>query len=194
MRKNIYHISDEAYEYFHYDGSNHFSPGSLPLSSDHTLSLYSLSKAYGFTSWRIGYMVMPPHLMPSMRKIQDTNLICAPVVSQYAATQALQIGRSYCSEHLSTMDRVRRHLIGALTPLAPWLQITPAKGAFYLLIRLECRQHPLEVVRYWLVRNTAWPPFREMPLGWRKVVIFASPTDLWKHPPRMKPSIGSSLD
>ena len=150
--KNIYHISDEAYEYFHYDGSNHFSPGSLPLSSDHTLSLYSLSKAYGFASWRIGYMVTPPHLMPSMRKIQDTNLICAPVVSQYAATQALQIGRSYCTGHLSTMDRVRRHLIDALTPLAPWLRITPAKGAFYLLIRLECRQHPLEVVR-WLIEK-----------------------------------------
>ncbi len=51
----IYHITDEAYEYFTYDGAEHFSPGSIPDSAESTLSLYTLSKAYGFASWRIGY-------------------------------------------------------------------------------------------------------------------------------------------
>jgi peroxiredoxin family protein len=43
---------------------------------EHTISLFSLSKAYGFASWRIGYMVVPEHLYPAILKIQDTNLIC----------------------------------------------------------------------------------------------------------------------
>ena len=49
-RRGLYHISDEAYEYFVYDGARHFSPGSIAGSSPHTISLYSLSKAYGFAS------------------------------------------------------------------------------------------------------------------------------------------------
>src|SRR5438093_284653 len=55
----LYHIHDEAYEYFVYDGAKHFSPGSIPGAATHTISLYSLSKAYGFASWRIGAMVIP---------------------------------------------------------------------------------------------------------------------------------------
>ncbi|TAF02535.1 MAG: pyridoxal phosphate-dependent aminotransferase, partial [Oscillatoriales cyanobacterium] len=90
---NIYHISDEAYEYFTYDGVKHCSPASFSNSSEHTISLFSLSKAYGFASWRIGYMVIPQHLLVSVRKIQDTILICPPVISQYAALGALQVGR-----------------------------------------------------------------------------------------------------
>src|SRR5262249_18275058 len=77
----IYHIHDEAYEYFTYNGARHFSPGSIPGAEAYTISLYSLSKAYGFASWRIGYMVAPNHLIEAINKIQDTILICAPVIS-----------------------------------------------------------------------------------------------------------------
>ncbi len=51
---NIYHISDEAYEYFTYNGVKHCSPAAFPNSSEHTISLFTLSKAYGFASWRSG--------------------------------------------------------------------------------------------------------------------------------------------
>ena len=57
--RGIYHIHDEAYEYFTYDGRAHFSPGSLPQTAAHTISLFSLSKSYGFAGWRIGYMTIP---------------------------------------------------------------------------------------------------------------------------------------
>jgi aspartate/methionine/tyrosine aminotransferase len=41
----VYHIHDEAYEYFTWDGAEHFSPGSIAGAGAHTISLYSLSKA-----------------------------------------------------------------------------------------------------------------------------------------------------
>ena len=72
--RRIYHISDETYEYFTYGGARHFSPGSL--GGEHTISLFSLSKAYGFASWRIGYMTIAESLFESIKKIQDTILIC----------------------------------------------------------------------------------------------------------------------
>ena len=46
----------------------------------HTISIYSLSKAYGMAGWRIGYAVYPDDLTPAMLKIQDTILICPTVV------------------------------------------------------------------------------------------------------------------
>jgi aspartate/methionine/tyrosine aminotransferase len=76
--RGIYHISDETYEYFTYNGVKHTSPGVFPHSQEHTISLYSLSKAYGFASWRIGYMVIPEHLLVPVKKIQDTIVICPP--------------------------------------------------------------------------------------------------------------------
>ena len=92
--RGIYHISDEAYEYFTYEKATHFSPASLAGSRDHTISLFSLSKAFGFASWRIGFMVIPSALSTPVKKIQDTNVICPPVISQYAAGG--RAGRRFC--------------------------------------------------------------------------------------------------
>jgi aspartate/methionine/tyrosine aminotransferase len=132
----IYHISDEAYEYFTYDGARHFSPGSIAGSSRHTISLFSLSKAYGFASWRIGWMVVPERLFEPIRKIQDTNLICPPVVSQWAAVGAMHAGRAYCREKLQTTCRVRRIVLEKLRQVADLATVPPADGAFYLLLRI----------------------------------------------------------
>jgi aspartate/methionine/tyrosine aminotransferase len=132
----IYHISDEAYDYFTY-GVSHVSPGSFPNSADHTISLFSLSKAYGFASWRIGYMVIPAHLHESVRKIQDTILICPPVASQYAALAALQAGRSYCQPKIKQIAVVRETVLGLLEPLRSSCEIPEANGAFYFFLKVD---------------------------------------------------------
>lgn len=144
--RKIYHISDEAYEYFLFDNEKHFSPGNISGSEDYTFSLFSLSKAYGFASWRIGYMVMPEALMPSIKKIQDTNLICAPAISQFAAVKALHRGKSYCTRHLSSMGAIREQLLDGLSSLSPFVRIIPSKGAFYILIELDIHEAPIDVV------------------------------------------------
>ncbi len=145
-RRGIYHISDEAYEYFTYNNVKHFSPASLPDSSNHTISLYSLSKAYGFASWRIGYMVMPKHLLDSVKKIQDTILICPPVISQYAATGALQAGAEYCRSQIQQITEVRNLMLEEIDNLKDFCTIPPAEGAFYFLLNLQTKIKPLELV------------------------------------------------
>ena len=144
-RRGIYHIHDEAYENFTYDGAKHFSPGSIPASESHTISLFSLSKAYGFASWRIGYMVMPQHLLESIRKIQDTILISAPVISQFAAIGALQAGRSYCDEKLGPIREVRQIVLDALRTLEGICTVPKADGAFYFLLRLNKQADPMQM-------------------------------------------------
>jgi aspartate/methionine/tyrosine aminotransferase len=144
--RNIYHISDEAYEYFTYNGVKHISPGAFPQSSTHTISLYSLSKAYGFASWRIGYMVIPKHLLVAVKKIQDTILICPPVVSQYAALGALQVGYSYSQKHIDAIALVRQLVLDSLNSIQDICSIAPADGAFYFLLKIHTHNGAFELV------------------------------------------------
>ena len=143
----LYHITDEAYEYFTYGSARHFSPGSIEGADEHTLSLFSLSKSYGFASWRIGYMVIPPHLLVPVKKIQDTNLICPPVISQYAAIAALRAGPSCFTEGLAALADVRKRSLEQLGQLGEQATVAPAQGAFYLLINVRNGTNPMNLVR-----------------------------------------------
>lgn len=144
-RRGLCHVHDEAYEYFVYGGARAFSPGSIPGAGAHTISLYSLSKAYGFASWRIGCMVVPDALLEAVRKVQDTILICAPVVSQMAAVGALNAGRAWCEPHLQALAGTREMVLGALSGLGDLVVVPPAEGAFYCLVRLQTGKPALEV-------------------------------------------------
>lgn len=146
-RHGLYHISDEAYEYFVYNGARHFSPGALAGSSQHTISLYSLSKAYGFASWRIGWMVVPERLFEPVRKIQDTILICAPVISQWAAVGAMQVGKTYCDEKLRETREIRAILLKELAAIRDLVTVPRADGAFYLLLRVHTDMRPMRLVQ-----------------------------------------------
>jgi aspartate/methionine/tyrosine aminotransferase len=151
-RHGIYHINDEAYEYFKYNGAQHFSPGSIGESAAHTISLFSLSKAYGFASWRIGYMVLPGHLYSAVIKIQDTILICPPVISQYAAVGAMQAGAGYCLERLHVFDKVRAIALSEFETIRSICTIPRADGAFYFLAKIHTRMDPMVLVEM-LIRD-----------------------------------------
>ena len=152
LDRAIYHIVDEAYEYFTYEDAQHFSPGSRSVSRGHTISLFSFSKSYGLASWRVGYMVAPRPLLSALEKIQDTILICPPVISQIAALGALRAGSSYCRTFIQDIARVRQLCLEHLSALEDCCQIPPAPGAFYLLVQLDTNRPAMEVVEY-LIRN-----------------------------------------
>lgn len=144
--RGIHHIHDEAYEYFTYDGARHVSPASFQDAAGHTISLFSLSKSYGFASWRIGYMVIPGRLLTPIKKILDTVQICPPVISQYAALGALQAGPAYCREHLRSIAEVRSTARKALSTLDGVCTIPPADGAFYFLLNVRTPVTSMELV------------------------------------------------
>ena len=135
--RGLYHVSDEVYEYFLFDGARHFSPGAITGAEAHTVCIYSLSKAYGFASWRVGYMLFPTPLLEAVEKVQDTNVICAPAVSQYAAVRVLDAGREWVDERLESIAAVRRIAHDALSGLGARVTVPRAEGAFYFLARVE---------------------------------------------------------
>ncbi len=143
---DCFHITDEAYEYFTY-GVDHFSAGSIANSANHTISIFSLSKAYGFASWRIGYLVIPAFLLESVQKIQDTNVICPVVISQFAAIGALQAGRSYCEEKLFAIAQVRDLVLAELDSIPHLCTVPQADGAFYFLLKIHTDLDSMELVK-----------------------------------------------
>jgi aspartate/methionine/tyrosine aminotransferase len=143
----LYHISDEAYEYFTYGKARHFSPASIDNSDQHTISLFSMSKAYGFASWRVGFVVFPKALLTSMLKVQDTNLICPPLISQHAAIGAMEVGSSYCKLELKKIQTVRDQLIKQLQPLNSMCDISNSEGAFYLLLKIHTTMNDMDLVK-----------------------------------------------
>lgn len=138
--RGIYHIHDEAYEYFMHGDAEHYSPAARPESRDHTISLFSLSKGFSLASWRIGYMLIPESLLESVRKIQDTNVICPPVISQYAAIEAMRLGRAYCAPMVRRIAEVREHLYRSLGDIEGVIA-NEALGAFYAFLEFPRTSH-----------------------------------------------------
>ena len=151
--RGLYHISDEVYEYFLFDGARHFSPGAIAGAETHTVCIYSLSKSYGFASWRVGYMLFPSSLLEAVKKIQDTNVICAPVVSQFAAVGVLETGRQWVEERIESIAAVRRIALDALSSLGERVTVPRADGAFYFLVRVHRGEDSVELVERLIRRH-----------------------------------------
>lgn len=140
--RGIYHVSDEPYEYFTY-GAAHVSPASFDGATPHTISMFSLSKAYGFAGWRIGYVVYPEAMHAAMMKCQDTILINPAMASQVGAEAALRVGKRYCEPFVRELGSIRDIVFSELNTLAPLATVPAADGAFYALLRVQTDMKPL---------------------------------------------------
>ncbi len=103
-------ITDEAYEYFTFDDSKHFSIASIPEMKKNVISCFTFTKTYAMTGWRVGYLHANEELIPQIKKTHIPLTICAPVVSQYAAIAALK-GDQNCIEKFKNHYLEMRNLM-----------------------------------------------------------------------------------
>jgi len=108
LDNNIIIITDEAYEYFVFDGNKHFCIASIPEMKKNVISCYTFTKTYAMTGWRVGYLHAAEALIQHIKKAHIPFAICAPVVSQYAALAALKNSQDCVVEfgkhYLATRD------------------------------------------------------------------------------------------
>nr|WP_301002613.1 aminotransferase class I/II-fold pyridoxal phosphate-dependent enzyme [Methanoculleus sp.] len=127
-------ISDEVYAELTYDGG-HFSPAKIPELRDRTITLNGFSKAFAMTGWRIGYLCAPPEIAAAALKIHQYVALCAPVMGQIAAYEALRIGEAE-KDAMVREYRLRRNLfVDGLNKLG--LSCHVPKGAFYAFPSVE---------------------------------------------------------
>lgn len=123
-------ISDECYEKITFD-TPHISPASYDVDG-RVLSIFSFSKTYSMTGWRIGYVVGSREVIPTISKLQEVTVACASSVSQKAAEAALR-GPQDCVQTMVTAYRRRRDM--AINILkSHGLPVSIPQGAFYLLV------------------------------------------------------------
>jgi aspartate aminotransferase len=85
---NVYILSDEAYERITFDGKSHFSP--MQLDYENIIAVYTFSKTYAMTGWRLGYLVSRNKKLTNIIKLGDyTQTAGVPTYTQFAGAEAL---------------------------------------------------------------------------------------------------------
>ena len=126
-------LSDEIYAELTY-GRTHTSIASIEVMNERTVVINGFSKAYAMTGWRLGFSCAPEWLTEAMFKIHQYAIMCAPTVSQYAATEALRNGDGDIEMMKTEYDRRRKYLTKALSDIG--LPCQRPEGAFYVFMKL----------------------------------------------------------
>ncbi|HVP15434.1 MAG TPA: aminotransferase class I/II-fold pyridoxal phosphate-dependent enzyme [Terriglobales bacterium] len=159
--RDLWVVSDEAYEHILFDGARHVSLASLPGMAERTISVFSFSKSYAMTGWRMGYVVSPPPLRPVLGPTLGalTTYGVFPAV-QSAGLAALRGPQ----QHVETMRRAyeeRRDALLAGLEGQTTLRVPRPGGAFYAFpdvsAALEGRTD-WDLVRDWLELGLAVLP------------------------------------
>ncbi len=121
-------ISDEIYAELTY-GSKHVSFAAIPGMKDRTILVSGFSKAFAMTGWRMGYMCGHSELLAAMLKIHQYTVMCAPIMAQYAALEALQHGLEEKDRMVESYNQRRRLVVKGFRDIG--LDCHEPQGAFY---------------------------------------------------------------
>ncbi len=127
-RYNLLLISDEVYGLLVY-GVEHTCLATLSGMRERTILLNGFSKAYAMTGWRVGYAVSNKDIIGAMTKIHQYTMLCAPIMGQMAALEALRAGDNEVQAMLREYDRRRRVIVKGLRDIG--LSCFEPMGAFY---------------------------------------------------------------
>jgi aminotransferase len=124
-------ITDEIYEHILYDGAVHIPIMSLPGMRDRSILVNSMSKTYSVTGWRVGWVLAPPDLTDSIRKVHDFLTVGAAAPLQRAGAMALALGDEYYRDLATDYRKRRDHLL--ITLQTAGLHCFVPRGAYYVM-------------------------------------------------------------
>jgi len=136
IENNLVVISDEAYEDIVYAGQ-HVSIGSLPGMFSRTLSVFTLSKSFAMTGWRVGYIAADLPWMDGLRKLALNTINGVSTPTQFAAAAAIA-DRSDYRLRMREGYLERREILVAAAQEAGFRCSAP-RGAFYLFANVRER-------------------------------------------------------
>ncbi|MCX8108164.1 MAG: aminotransferase class I/II-fold pyridoxal phosphate-dependent enzyme, partial [Verrucomicrobiae bacterium] len=129
QKYNLLAITDEIYSELTFEGT-HTSLVSFPGMAERTVFLHGFSKAYAMTGFRLGYACGPAPLIEAMMKIHQYSMLCASIVSQEAAFEALSNGEADVVEMREQYRLRRNFIVNALNRMG--LPCRSPRGSFYV--------------------------------------------------------------
>src|SRR4051812_13804732 len=134
VRHNLLVITDEIYAELTFEGE-HVSIASLPGMPERTIFLHGFSKAYAMTGFRIGYACGPAEIIEAMMKIHQYSMLCASIISQEAALEAIQHGEPDTVEMREQYHLRRNFIVSAFNDMG--LKCHLPRGSFYAFPNIE---------------------------------------------------------
>lgn len=128
LRHNLVVLTDEIYSELTFEGE-HVSIASLPGMIERTVFLHGFSKAYAMTGFRIGYACGPTEIIEAMMKIHQYSMLCASIIGQEAALEAIQFGEPDTTEMREQYKLRRNFIVKALNDIG--LKCHLPRGSFY---------------------------------------------------------------
>jgi aminotransferase len=123
-------MTDEIYSELTYDQAEHVSIASLPGMRERTIFLHGFSKAFAMTGWRIGYACAPAPIVDAMMKIHQYSILCASVMAQDAAIEALEHGAREVESMRREYEQRRNFIVSRFNELG--LPCFKPVGSFYV--------------------------------------------------------------
>jgi aminotransferase len=134
-KHNLIVLTDEIYSELTYDGATHHSIAAIPGMKDRTILLHGVSKAFAMTGWRIGFACGPADIIEAMMKIHQYSILCAPIMGQEAAVEALERGAPSVIKMRDEYERRRNFVVSACRDMG--LPCRMPQGAFYIFPNIE---------------------------------------------------------
>jgi aminotransferase len=128
IRHNLLVITDEIYSELTFEGG-HVSIASLPGMLERTIFLHGFSKAYAMTGFRIGYACGPVDIIEAMMRVHQYSMLCASIISQEAALEAIVAGEPDTLEMRDQYRLRRNYIVNALNGMG--LKCHLPRGSFY---------------------------------------------------------------
>lgn len=150
QRHNLWLLSDECYDQIVLDGS-WTSPARLAPDDPRIVTVFTFSKSYSMTGWRLGYLTGSAELVDTATKVLESNSSCVSTITQVAAEAAL-IGPQDCVTDMVSAYRRRRDLVVDLLTEAE-LFIAEPTGAFYIMADISPKGLPARDFAFALLRE-----------------------------------------
>lgn len=136
-RHNILIIIDDPYSEFVYDNRDkYFNLASVEEFKEHIVYLYSFSKSYAMSGWRLSYMIMPAELKREALKVHDATMICAPRISQLAGIVALRQPSNHKQGFESILNSRRELICQRLGNVPHVFANQKPEGAYYVFPKI----------------------------------------------------------
>lgn len=128
IEKDLLVISDEIYAELTYE-EKHKSIASFPGMAERTIFLHGVSKAFAMTGFRLGFACGSADLIEAMMKIHQYGIMCAPILSQKAAIEALKHGEKSMAKMIDQYQQRRDYIVRRFNEMG--LSCYTPKGTFY---------------------------------------------------------------
>jgi len=163
VEKDLLVLSDEIYSELTFEGE-HTSIATFPGMGERTIFLHGFSKAYAMTGWRIGYACGPAELVDAMMKVHQYSMMCASIIAQDAAVEALRNGDDAVAVMREQYHRRRDLVVRRFNEMG--LACHSPRGSFYAfpsvdgvnMTETDFAQGLLESQKVAVVPGTAFGP------------------------------------